>query len=270
MEEFLEKLFHTKLGIGLLIGIAVLGFILFNGCSSGESCTCGCIRYTCIKNTGCDNCGCSGGCDDIECTACGCGYERETLNCDGRRCSDDSLDVFVTLPIKNDTEQFESYMHRIENGDNFISFYYGEGYKYFKESAYFEIEGFYCNEVRVLDGDGNVINEGKLKKAVNNYRVDLTMKVTEKKLGEKILVKFTSEHTELVMNPVMVTNGETVDFFPTPELEGKTFLGWREAGTDKIPAMIKSGMEFHLYIADAGLENTITLEPVFGLTISLD
>lgn len=270
-DDFLEKLFHTRLGWFILVSAAVSLLLLICSCSNqaGEVCGCkiGCTKYACVNTGGCDCDPSCGGdlCGTYDsCTICGYKCSQTQYNCEGRVCNDDSVNVIVELPFGMETETHRGSENRLDKWDKFI--YGGENTQldFLMNSAYFEIDGFYDGDEKILDAQARIIEPNELKSRIKKHEITLTLKATEKKAGEKILVKFSSSYEELILNSVMVLNGSVVDYFPTPSIEGKTFVGWRIAGTNNEPEKITAGTTvFHLYTLNAPLENTVTLEPVF-------
>lgn len=139
-------------------------------------------------------------------------------------------------------------------------------------AQYFEVSGFVNVAVdgdtqyagyRVLEADGTVVNRNIIASA--GSELTFSAQLEEKRLGDKIVIEFTSSYKDLVLNSIQAIVGDPITTFRHPELDGYEFLGWRAAGTNNEPIMFEDGDTFHLYTFNAGVGDVIILEPVFIL-----
>lgn len=286
IDKILDFLFHSKLGIGILVGLALVVALTFTGCfSECASCfgcddcddcqaSCGNCLCTC---TSCDKANCDLNCNGCgrnscqcgtcvctqspSCSGCGCGASNDG----GSSSTQSSNSVRLSVKLPNGNTKFVYVSKNTQNGYTVSDL---QGISVDADTAkYFTSMGFYTSSgVLAVDMDGKIVDvNALLASAVQYDDYNLSFGGTEAKAGEPVLVKFESEHEELIINPVRVYIGSTITNFQTPELDGYTFVGWRlkNASDAPIVTVVNGETVFHLYDFKAELENSITLEPVF-------
>lgn len=242
-----------------------------------KSCSCnnsGCALLDCLCGDGCTK---ECGSRELNCGGCNrtC-FTGDGGGCEGCGCGDDTCRIcnFSCGPNLSKAEGC-IYYYIPEIKEEICKKYTVQKYKLpekldvvtdWEYSDYFNVVGYYENHdggKKVLEADGTIVDE----EAVQNGQT-LRAELSEKRAGEDVVVRFdTAGHDELVLNPVVVTIGQTIDGFRIPQLEGYRFVGWRgQNWRDECePIIVEEGRTvFHLYTfgadADAG---SVTLKPVF-------
>lgn len=307
-DKFLEFLFHSKRGIGALMGSALLCMMIFSGCYA-DCLACACEKTNCPEGAGCwDNCenecdrNCSGDCavgnclfgdgctaESEDCTlvcggcnrtmwtdcgmtcnggagSCECGVCNFT--CDQAYGDKNNVTVrwFCTLPDGTWSGKLELTKKGLSSTVSLPDWSNSNSELSFSEwEKYFELKGFYSvadEEDMVVDVDGNVLDA---KALTASREVSLFTKFKEKMRGETVTVTFTNDYPEsFYLNNMKIKVGAKIDHLRLPSLPGRTFLGWKVAGTQNAPVMVREGDEFHFYTFRAELSDTIELTPVFA------
>lgn len=292
-DRFLEKLFHSKVGICAIAGTVSLGAFAFGGCFTWSTCACvfdaiGCDALADCFNACNDTFSCDTGCAPIDCLF-GNGCEHDcgscgVISCGGcnsscftdceLRCGDGSCNICNFSCNPNDATVIITAYYSVPGADEATSSTTVKKYDVpdsisfdsWKYSEYFDVEGYYYNGDKVVDADGKVLDKSIFKDSDGSVTVDA--KIVEKYVGNEVLIRFdTSAYPDLILNSVRVVIGQTIDYFRTPEIDGYRFVGWKVQGwnSDRAPIQITVGATvFHLY--DFGMsvnDGSVTLVPVF-------
>ena len=288
IDKILDFLFHTKRGVGILVGLAFVVVLTFTGCfsecadcfgcgdcgSGCNNCKISCGNCQCTF-TDCDDAGCDLSCTGCNRNSCQCGtcVCTQTPSCAGCGCgsnggsssqSSNSVRLYVKLPSGQGKNVYVS--KKIQNGYTVADLSSvsvdSDTAKYYSTMGYYTTGGVLAVGIDGVVKDAEALL-GASGSSIGGY--NLQFGGTEAKLGEPVLVAFSSEHEELIMNTIRVNIGAVITNFPTPELEGHTLEGWRLKDSEDAPivSVVNGETVFHLYDFKADLTNSIVLEPIF-------
>ncbi|MBQ9415279.1 MAG: hypothetical protein IJU20_00335 [Clostridia bacterium] len=139
------------------------------------------------------------------------------------------------------------------------------GFIRFSFIEYYDIEGFYCGETKVLDGKGYVCDYSAFKSILEDAyettgTIDITAHATEKRVGESVRLELQTEDGPRV---VKVTIGKEITGFPV--IDDSRFLGWKEIDARlSFPVKYENGSIFHLFMLNPQeMKDSYTLIPIY-------